>query len=773
MIQAFNQNDPETIPTTIPNSNAADWLDRNVPLLDCPDKKIKQIYLFRWWTYRKHIRLTPDGYIITEFLPDVPWAGKDNSISCAAGHHIYEGRWIRNNQYLNDYSAFWFRKGGNPRLYSFWAANAMYARYLVNGDKSFLVNLLPDLIRNYEGWEGSNYSPQIGLFHQSDDRDGMEISIGGSGYRPTINSYMYGDAVAISKIAQMAGEDDIAKQYRVKAELLKSNVERILWNPSNQFFETSSDGQSVAGVREEIGFVPWYFDLPDPQYDVAWKQLMDSEGFYAPYGPTTAERRSPRFMFSYPHDCLWNGPSWPYATSQTLTALANLLNDYPTQDYINKKDYFTVLKNYTKSQYKNGKPWIAEDLNGITGKWIVDLPRSVWYNHSTYCDLIISGLIGLRPRSDDIVEVNPLLPPNTWEYFCLDGVPYHHHDLTILYDKTGEHYGRGKGLRIFADGKLIASANGLQRLTGRLPSAKENVMSVNDSLGWVKYAEDPVLGGDLGTCFDISVLKEKGVFRMWFSWRPKQSIALTESKDGIHWSAPQIVLGPNSASGWEGDINRPCVIKGPSGKYQMWYTGQAGGKSWIGYAVSSDGVHWIRQSQKPVLSAEEPWEKVAVMCPDVIWDSKTHHYRMWYSGGDQYEPNAIGYATSEDGIHWVKSPENPIFKPDTSIDWEKDRVAGCQVVPYNGWYYLFYIGYRDVDHAQIGLARSKDGIHDWERYPGNPIVSPSPDGWDADACYKPYALRDGNRWLLWYNGRHGGVEQIGLVIHEGLDIWRK
>jgi len=38
------------------------------------------------------------------------------------------------------------------------------------------------------------------------------------------------------------------------------------------------------------------------------------------------------------------------------------------------------------------------------------------YNHSTYCDLIITGLVGLRPRADDIVEVNPLLPESTWRY---------------------------------------------------------------------------------------------------------------------------------------------------------------------------------------------------------------------------------------------------------------------------------------------------------------------------------------------------------------------
>ena len=35
--------------------------------------------------------------------------------------------------------------------------------------------------------------------------------------------------------------------------------------------------------------------------------------------------------------------------------------------------------------------------------------------------------------------------------------------------------------------------------------------------GWVRHPQNPVLGGDLGTCFDVSVLKEGGTYRMWHS----------------------------------------------------------------------------------------------------------------------------------------------------------------------------------------------------------------------------------------------------------------
>src|SRR5947199_41383 len=90
-VSRFNQQDPEDDSHFIRNRDCAEWMRANVPAFECADKTIEEIYYFRWWTYRKHIRKTPDGFVVTEFLPDVPWAGKYNTISCAAGHHFYEG----------------------------------------------------------------------------------------------------------------------------------------------------------------------------------------------------------------------------------------------------------------------------------------------------------------------------------------------------------------------------------------------------------------------------------------------------------------------------------------------------------------------------------------------------------------------------------------------------------------------------------------------------------------------------------------------------------
>ena len=300
--------------------------------------------------------------------------------------------------------------------------------------------------------------------------------------------------------------------------------------------------------------------------------------------------------------------------------------------------------------------------------------------------------------------------------------------------------------------------------------------------GWVKYAKNPILGGQYGTCFDISVLhvtdgypgmawNSGDIFRMWVSWRPKKSIALVENLGtGTDFSqeGPCVVLAP-APTGWEDEVNRPVVIL-HDGLYQMWYTGQTASHSAIGYATSTDGITWKRMSAQPVLAPTLPWEKVAVMCPDVMWDKDAKLYRMWYSGGEQYEPNAIGYATSPDGLHWTKYASNPVFAGDPKIPWEQQRATACHVVKTGGWFYIFYIGFRDVDHAQIGVARSRDGISNWQRLPDNPIVRSGTGKWDNDACYKPYAILENDRWMLWYNGRSEHLEQIGVVTHAGADL---
>jgi hypothetical protein len=340
---------------------------------------------------------------------------------------------------------------------------------MVDKDSNYITDLLPDFISDYVMWEQERRLPN-GLFWQEDVKDGMEESISGGRKvqhaRPTINSYMFGNALAISNIAELKGDRETALYYKQKADTLKSLIEEKLWNADSLFFETLKPNGEFAQVREAIGFIPWMVNLPDENkgYETAWKQVMETKGFLAPFGLTTAEQRHPEFRTHGCCKCEWDGAIWPFATSQTLTALANLLNNYD-QDVIDDSAFFRHMELYTESQYYRGRPYIGEYLDESTGYWLKgDQERSRYYNHSTYNDLIITGIVGLRPRADNIIEINPLIPEGKWDWFCLDNILYHKQILTIIWDKDGSKYNQGKGFILLINGKVVSRQDSLSKM---------------------------------------------------------------------------------------------------------------------------------------------------------------------------------------------------------------------------------------------------------------------------------------------------------------------
>jgi hypothetical protein len=476
------------------------WMQSNIPLFDSSNKQFEEMYYFRWYAWQKHLVSTPRGYIITEWLPKpADPEGFFGALPDAAPFHLAEARWLRNPRIASDYARMWADPNAGARKYSFAWAESVRQVTLATGDPKLGTDLLDALIANYQAWEASNLDRFVGLFWSIDTRDAMEKSISGDGYRPTLNSYMVGDARAIAGFARAVQKTTLAGDYSASADHLEHLIETKLWNPKDRFYEVVSPAADsgirkekrfkdpgtqlqLAGVRELIGYIPWSFYAPTPAHDVAWKQLFNSDGFAGKFGPTTAERRSPHFRFASDDQCTWNGPSWPYATTQTLLALANLLNG-PAQSDIGSQQYYQLFSNYVLSQHiklPSGRviDWIDEDLDADTDEWIAkdmliakhkQVGRGNYYNHSGFADPLITGLIGLRPRADSRIVIHPLLPAGEWSYFAVDGLPYHGHLLAIVFDQTGKNYQRGRGLMLFVDGKKVASRATLGVLEANLP----------------------------------------------------------------------------------------------------------------------------------------------------------------------------------------------------------------------------------------------------------------------------------------------------------------
>ena len=481
-VEHFNTMEPEGVVNLVPNAASWAWMEAQVPFFTCPDASFEEIYFFRWWALRKHLKRVGDYYVYTEFIEletKAPFIPPERTIASALGHHFMETRWLQDQSQDDSYVDYWTEgKDGVPQdhfhQYSSWLHHALWQRALVTGDFEFLRERFAFLVADYARWEAERQT-ESGLFWQYDVWDAMEESISGSrtekNRRPTINSYMYGNAVALAAMAERFGRPDLAETFAAKAAELRELTQENLWNPENAFFEVISPEGTFADAREAIGFIPWYFHLPEAGkgYEVAWQQLTDEDGFRAPMGLTTAERRHPEFRSSGVGYCEWDGAIWPYATSQTLVALANLLRDYPSAP-LTAEDYFEALTTYARAQRWDGLPYIGEYQDEVTGAWLKGRnPRSIYYHHSTFADLVIAGLVGLRPQASDRVVVDPLLPAGTWEWFCLDGVPYRGHQLTVLWDADGSQFDRGAGFQLLIDGKMAARADRLERLEASLP----------------------------------------------------------------------------------------------------------------------------------------------------------------------------------------------------------------------------------------------------------------------------------------------------------------
>ena len=475
--QHFNTMEDENIVTDIPNSASSEWMSRNIPLFSCDDKDFEQMYYYRWWTLRKHIKRTPVGWGMTEFLVQRSYADKYNLIACAIGHHVMESRWLRDTTYLHGILNTWYHGNDGKAMqkmerFSSWNPAAIYEAYKVQGDLPFLLAMQPALEEEYERWK-TTHRLDNGLYWQGDVQDGMEESISGGRKkkyaRPTINSYMFGNAQALQSICQLAGDEEKARKYANDAKEMRTLVQNMLWSEKDNFFETRR-GDTLAAAREAIGFIPWYFNLPsDSRFDVAWKQVDDEKGFSAPYGLTTAERRHPLFRTHGTGTCEWDGAIWPFASSQTLTAMANHLN-HSAEPQTTKATFFKQMKLYAESMHHRGRPYIGEYLDETNGAWLMgDRERSRYYNHSTFNDLVITGIVGLRPQADGSIVVNPLMPEGTWTHFCLDNVSYHGNNITIIYDESGTHYHQGKGLILLVNGKKVAQRTNL----GMLKYSKE------------------------------------------------------------------------------------------------------------------------------------------------------------------------------------------------------------------------------------------------------------------------------------------------------------
>jgi predicted GH43/DUF377 family glycosyl hydrolase len=240
------------------------------------------------------------------------------------------------------------------------------------------------------------------------------------------------------------------------------------------------------------------------------------------------------------------------------------------------------------------------------------------------------------------------------------------------------------------------------------------------------------------------------------------------------WVKHGIVMDPGVNPSWDDQqVHTPRVLF-DGASYQMWFTGFSFRtyQYLFGYATSSDGVTWLKHPGNPVFDLNEPsgWPLVWVHFPNV--SRHGDRYKMWYAGGYHDGVN-IGYAESLDGTNWTKSPANPVLRRGAAGTFDSWQATGPEVLFDGETYHMWYTAIDDRhDLSVVGYASSADGIT-WTKYP-SPVLTLGPAAeWDGRCIGSKSVIREPDGTFTMFYSGYGTANQIGLATSPDGIHWTK
>lgn len=343
--------------------------------------------------------------------------------------------------------------------------------------------------------------------------------------------------------------------------------------------------------------------------------------------------------------------------------------------------------------------------------------------------------------------------------------------------------------------KRLFTAMGITLILLAIPATI--VLSATNAV-WNKYTGNPIMfygkpaGWDDFSIYSTEVMfwdhndadPSNDEFYMWYSGTSynlnEKNIGFASSKDGMTWTKydgnPVLVV---SAFGeWDHDrVNAPSVLyDADDNTWKMWYAGVSiynGGYA-IGYATSPDGKNWTKYGDRWVFDSSgyaDSFDGYSVLSPEVI--KKGGKFHMWYAGNGGISSNQIGYATSDDGIHWDRVSDDPVLRVGPEGAWDEgETVSPAIIVDKQGTIHMWYQGSDgNKSYTGIGHATSTNGV-DWQKDGANPLmVGESLGVWDAERVFYPTVAEDadGNRYL-WYHARRENMDtlpfKLGLAFYD-------
>jgi len=241
----------------------------------------------------------------------------------------------------------------------------------------------------------------------------------------------------------------------------------------------------------------------------------------------------------------------------------------------------------------------------------------------------------------------------------------------------------------------------------------------------------------------------------------KEGETAIDNEDWVKYEFNPVFTKGDSASWDAAGVTCFCVRHFPHG-YMMWYTAAApGAHKGFGLATSEDGINWERHPDNPVM---EPDTSVTVWGPEVLYNGE--RYDMWYvSRGMDGAMDGVSHATSEDGVVWIQSENNPV------VDH-----GGCMAVIWdpNAEIYRMFLQHTTRVERQprsaFELLTSEDG-DEWNSR-GFPFITGPPGNWDEITAAPSVAYYE-DQLHLWYTGADTMGNRRGQIAigHVTSDDW--
>ncbi len=474
------------------------WFEENVPQLRCSDPILEKLYYYRWYIVFKNL-INPEIDCFNDFCM---YEGKDQFAqvcSASAAMHIREMRWLKKHEYvMSEMKSLLLSqikegkdKGRLRDTYISDIPTAVWETYC----------LLPDTCRNlilsnriavlqyveYQqselyfpesaplpvvvgSWRtAAEYQPAFFEFTQPqwdhEQSQPFEKEHLTQLHRVDDSTYLCTNMAAVSKLYHRAEEDTIANSYASCSAKIQQNILHYMWDDNTKFFydlcprnlrkawqSKSFDGFIAARIepsqqnKEDLmDHLRHEFNTPFPIPTVA----TDCPAF----SPDNTWKIGPHATSEHPYtyNCCWNGPSWNFANSLVIDALGETVQGSKTR---RQSSLFAQLFNkWCREQCPRpgAIPNSCEHYNPFTGE---ELRTVRDYSHSTFIDILMRRIIGIRENADNTLLCQPL--DIGLSALTVTDIPYQGHTVDFDWNKE-----RHVPLQVFIDKKLTYESDRL------------------------------------------------------------------------------------------------------------------------------------------------------------------------------------------------------------------------------------------------------------------------------------------------------------------------